>query len=182
MVSTFSCAFWVFVHLLQRNDYSRNSHCGAVLTNPTSIHKGCWFDPWPFSVGKSCNAGCRCGSDLALLCLWCRLAAVALIRPLTWELPICHRCSHKTPTKKEGDRERDAYSSPLPILKSVLIIHEVYFSSFFFSFRAHLRLRVSSELQLPATATATPDPSCVCNLHHSSRQCWLFNPLRKARD
>ena len=132
MVSTFSCAFWVFVHLLQRNDYSRNSHCGAVLTNPTSIHKGCWFDPWPFSVGKSCNAGCRCGSDLALLCLWCRLAAVALIRPLAWELPICHRCSHKTPTKKEGDRERDAYSSPLPILKSVLIIHEVYFSSFFF--------------------------------------------------
>ena len=27
------------------------------------------------------------GSDLALLCLWCRLAATALIRPLAWEPP-----------------------------------------------------------------------------------------------
>ena len=34
------------------------------------------------------------------------------------------------------------------------------------------RLGVESELQLPAyiTATAMPDPSCVCDLHHSSRQ------------
>ena len=32
--------------------------------------------------------------------------------------------------------------------------------------------RVELELQLPAytTATETPDPSCVCDLHHSSRQ------------
>ena len=28
----------------------------------------------------------------------------------------------------------------------------------------------------------TPDPSHVCNLHHSSRQLWIFNPLGKARD
>ena len=33
----------------------------------------------------SCGVGCRCGSDLALL--WCRLAAVAPIRPLAWEPP-----------------------------------------------------------------------------------------------
>ena len=25
--------------------------------------------------------------DLALLCLWCRLAATALIQPLVWEFP-----------------------------------------------------------------------------------------------
>ena len=31
--------------------------------------------------------GCRCSSDPALLWLWCRLAAVALLRPLAWELP-----------------------------------------------------------------------------------------------
>ena len=39
-------------------------------------------------------------------------------------------------------------------------------------------------LQLPAytTATATPDPSCVCNLHHSSWQHWILNPLSEARD
>ena len=35
----------------------------------------------------SCGVGCRCGSDLALLWLWCRPAAVALIQPLAWELP-----------------------------------------------------------------------------------------------
>ena len=33
----------------------------------------------------SCGVGGRFGSDLALLWLWCRLAAVASIRPLAWE-------------------------------------------------------------------------------------------------
>ena len=46
------------------------------------------------------------------------------------------------------------------------------------------RLGVESELQLPAyaTATATREPSHVCSLHHSSRQCWILNPLSEARD
>ncbi len=48
------------------------------------------------------------------------------------------------------------------------------------------RLGVESELQLPTTATATatgtPDPSCVCDLHHSSWQHWILNPLSKTRD
>jgi len=35
----------------------------------------------------NCGVGCRLGSDLALLWLWCRLAAVALIRLLAWEPP-----------------------------------------------------------------------------------------------
>ena len=33
----------------------------------------------------SCGVGCRHGSDLVLLWLWCRLAATAPIRPLAWE-------------------------------------------------------------------------------------------------
>ena len=46
------------------------------------------------------------------------------------------------------------------------------------------RLRVKLELQLPAytTATATRDPSCVCEVHHSSQQCWILNPQSKTRD
>ena len=46
------------------------------------------------------------------------------------------------------------------------------------------RLGVESELQLPAytTATARSDPSHVCNLHDSSWQCWILNPLSKARN
>ena len=46
------------------------------------------------------------------------------------------------------------------------------------------RLGVASELQLPAyvTATAMPKPSCICDLHHSSRQCQILNSLSTARD
>ena len=44
------------------------------------------------------------------------------------------------------------------------------------------RLQVESELQLLAytTATATPDPSRIFDLHHSSQQCWILNPVSKA--
>ena len=70
---------------------------------------------------------------------------------------------------------------------------KVYFLSgiyFFFFLGLHIwcmgvpRLGVKSELQLPASATAiaTPGPSCMCNLHHSSGQCWILNPLTRARD
>ena len=46
------------------------------------------------------------------------------------------------------------------------------------------RLGVESELQLLAytTATAMQDPICVFDLHHSSRQCQILNPLSEARD
>ena len=46
------------------------------------------------------------------------------------------------------------------------------------------RLGIELELQLPAytTATATQDLSCVCDLHHSSRQHRILNPLCEARD
>ena len=45
------------------------------------------------------------------------------------------------------------------------------------------RLGVQSELQLTAytTATATWDPSCVCDLHHSSWQPRILNPLSEVR-
>ena len=46
------------------------------------------------------------------------------------------------------------------------------------------RLRVESELQLPAytTVTAMSDLSHVCDLHYSSQQCQILNPLSKAWD
>ena len=46
------------------------------------------------------------------------------------------------------------------------------------------RQGVELELQLAAytTATAMLDPSHICNLHHSSRQNQILNPLREARD
>ena len=46
------------------------------------------------------------------------------------------------------------------------------------------RLGVELELQLQAcaTATATRGPSSICDLHHSSGQCRVLNPLSEARD
>ena len=46
------------------------------------------------------------------------------------------------------------------------------------------RLGVKLELQLPAytTATATWDLSFICDLHHSSQQGQILNPLSEARD
>ena len=46
------------------------------------------------------------------------------------------------------------------------------------------RLGVKSGLQplAYATATATPDLSRICDLHHSSWQCRILNPLSEVRD
>ena len=46
------------------------------------------------------------------------------------------------------------------------------------------RLGVELEPQLLAytTAIATQDLSHVCDLHHSSQQRWILDPLREARD
>ena len=44
------------------------------------------------------------------------------------------------------------------------------------------RLGIESELPAYARATATRDPSHICDLHHSSRQCRIVNPLSKARE
>ena len=43
------------------------------------------------------------------------------------------------------------------------------------------RLRVKSELQLLAytTDTAIQDPRHVCDLHYSSQQHWILNPLSR---
>ena len=52
----------------------RNSHCGAVETNPTSM-QGCRLYPWPHSAGwgssiaVSCGVGGRLSLDLVLLWL-----------------------------------------------------------------------------------------------------------------
>ena len=62
-----------------------------------------------------------------------------------------------------------------------------FFFGFLGSHPQHIEVsqaRVKSELQLPAytIATVMRDLSHVCDFHHSSRQYWIPDPLREARD
>ena len=63
------------------------------LTNPTRNNEVAGSIPglaqWvgDLAVAMSCDVGHRCGSDLALLWLWLRPAAAALIGPLACESP-----------------------------------------------------------------------------------------------
>ena len=51
----------------------------------------------------SCGVGPRCGSDPALLWLWCRPAATALIGPLAWEPPYAVGAALKLKKKKKKE-------------------------------------------------------------------------------
>ena len=60
----------------------------------------------------TCGAGRRCGSDPALLWLWCRPAAVAPIQPLAWELPYAEGAALKRQKKKKKElKGRKSYLS-----------------------------------------------------------------------
>ena len=63
----------------------------------------------------SCGVGSRCSSDLALLWLWRRLAAIALIRPLVWEPPnatvVALENDKRQKEKEKNNPERDPEGS-----------------------------------------------------------------------
>ena len=65
-------------------------------TNPTSIHED------TSRIAVSCGVGHRYGLGLALLWLWRRLAAMALIQPIAWELPYAAGATLKGKKKKSA--------------------------------------------------------------------------------
>ena len=76
--------------------------------------------------------------------------------------------------------------SPIQHLEKEVWLWLFFFPLFLGPHPWHLevpRLGVESELCLPAyaTATATWDSSHVCNLLHSSQECWILKLLSEAR-
>ena len=80
-----------------------SSHHGSVEMNLISIHEDLGLAQCVkgSSVATSCGVGHRCGSDPALLWLWCRPTTVAPIRPLAWELPSAADAALKRSKKKK---------------------------------------------------------------------------------
>ena len=63
----------------------------------------------------SCGVRCRLGSDLALLWLWCRLAATVLIQTLAWEPPYAAGAALKG--KKNNALSSDGGNGKIQALK-----------------------------------------------------------------
>ena len=74
----------------------------------------------------SCGVGHRHGSNLALLWLWCRLAAAAQIIPLAWEPPYAMGAALKGQEIKDKKKKKKE-------CHVVEIIQYVVFSSWFLS-------------------------------------------------
>ena len=69
----------------------------------------------------------------------------------------------------------------------VIVGMYVYFFSFLGLHPRYMEVpRLGGQSELPVlaytTATAMPDLCCVCDLHHSSWQRWILNPLSEAKD
>ena len=54
----------------------------------------------------SCGVGCRRGADPELLWLWCRLAAIAPIRPLAWELPYASGAAQEKAKREKKKKKK----------------------------------------------------------------------------
>ena len=55
----------------------------------------------------SCGGGCRHGFDPALLWLWRRPAATALIQPIAWEPPYAVGVALKRQKKKKKEKKKE---------------------------------------------------------------------------
>ena len=102
----------------------------------------------------SCGEGYRCGSDLALLWLWCRAAATAPIRPLAWEPPYAVDVAledKKAEKKKQKKNPSQLFSRQLAAVKMATmgqIITTDMFLNFFYWIKFSLEKKSSKAFRL----------------------------------
>ena len=135
LVLPMTVTFRILWHqLIRRNTLSRASFMAQWLTNPISIHEDLGLIPglaqWirdpvlPWAVMYFADS-----SDLALLWLWCRSTAVALIRPLAWECLYASAVALKSQKKKKKKKKTNNFPSPPRAHKHVSIESESKFYS-----------------------------------------------------
>ena len=86
----------------------------------------------------SCGVGCRRGWDLALLWLWCRLAATAPIGPLAWEPPYAAGAAQEM-SKRPNQTKTKQKNNPPPQKKNPGYSKALTILFFFFFLQPHLR-------------------------------------------
>ena len=83
------------------------------LTNPTRNHDVVGSIPslaqWVNGIAVSCGVGRRCGSDPALLWLWCRPTATAPIGPLAWEPPYAAEVAQEMAKRQKRKKKKKNY-------------------------------------------------------------------------
>ena len=76
------------------------------VKDPALLQAVAWVtDTAPVLCCYGCGVGHRLNSDPALLWLLCRLAAVAQIQPLAWELP----CAAGVALKRKGKKKKSQH-------------------------------------------------------------------------
>ena len=108
----------------------------------------------------SCGVGCRHSLNLALLWLWHKLAAVALIRPLAWDPPWYCRCGPKKKKRKKEEKRKKKAKLFLFFLTSL-------FKKILWPHSQHMEVPCARDWIWATAATytgaaATPDPLTHC--------------------
>ena len=67
------------------------------------------------------GVGCRCGSDLVVLWLWCRPAAAAPIQSLAWEPPYGAAVALKKKKKKKSLLFPETFSAELTLWPGFIV-------------------------------------------------------------
>ena len=126
----------------------------------------------------SCGIGCRCGLDPALLWLWCRPVATALIRSLAWIL-------HMPQCGPKKDQKKKKFCCCCCCCLFVFVFFRsgpVAYRSFWA--RGRVRAAAVGLYHSHSNSGSEPHLLMICyiwDLHHCLWQHQILNPLNEGR-